>query len=483
MLASALLSGIVLGTLDGGTVSASADDRLAAAVSQERLTGEVDALVAIGPRMGGTPSGDRAAAHLAEVFRAAGLDSVEIVADATAKRLVHEEERFSVVLETSPPRPLASAWPWGYSPSLAPTSAEVLDAGEGSDFDWSAAKGKAVLVHASPRRMIGAASGAGVLAILTDSTGTFQLDPGTALIQELPPSKTNPVPVFAISRNDAAAIREVKGARVRLDLESRIHEGVAKTVVATLRGRDSSRRLVLCAHGDSDSGGPGADDNGSGEAVVVEVARVLAQAKREGWLPPLDVDVEFVIWGSEIHSTQAYLERAKADASRRIVAVLNWDQAGTGAERECLYVEPDDVAENQPLVDALAGIGERLAGKKGEWKEFTTNASLGGADSYVFTDLPEGSRIPAVTIFTAAFGEPTKVPPNPKRSHPAWHGGDSIVVDYSRFYHSSGDLPANTTEREPWNMVWCARMGARAVFRLVGPEGALLQPPGSASRK
>ncbi|MBI3846835.1 MAG: M28 family peptidase [Planctomycetes bacterium] len=466
---------------------APAEARIAAEVSAERMSKEVAALVAIGPRMGGTPSGDRAAAHLADAFRAAGVDSVEVVTDEAAKRLVHEEEWFSVRLGDSPPRELTSAWPYGYSPSLAPSAVDVVEAkGDLSGFDWTTATGKAVLVHSSPRRLICSASGAHVVAILTDFTGDFRLDPDAAFIQELPPSKTNPVPVFAISKNDAAAISAAVAAgaaRVGVGLGSSVHEGTPKTVIATIRGKDHSRRLVLCAHGDSDSGGPGADDNASGESVVLEVARVLAQAKRSGGLPQLETDVEFVIWGSEIHSTNAYLERMKSDSTRRVVGVLSWDQAGTGAERDCLYVEPDDVPVNAVLVNALASIGERFAGKDGEWKEFTTNRSLGGADSYVFTDAPEAARVPAVTIFTAAFGQPTTTVPTPGRAHPAWNGGESIVVDYSRFYHSSRDVAANTTDREPWNMVWCARMGARAVIRLVGPKGALLQPADATSRK
>ncbi len=441
-----------------------------AAVSATRMQEEVAALVALGPRMGGTPSGDRAAAALAQEFRNAGL-AVEIVEDPP--RLAHFETRFEAILLGPTPRPLESAWPYGFSPSLARGDRDLVVVDDASAFDWSRASGKAVLTHAPPRLVIGKVEAARVAALLTDFQGMFRLDPSAAFVSELKASTENRVPVFAVSRDEATLLRKAAkagGVRLRLALESTIAPGSAKTVVARLGGADPSLRLVLCAHGDSDSGGPGADDNASGEAVLLEVARVLAGARRSGTLPALSADVEFVIWGSEIHSTREYIRRLRADGSRRVIAVLNYDQAGTGAERNCLYVEPDDVPLNQVLVDALADLGVSHARKPGFWTEFTTNRSLGGTDSYVFLEEGEAERIPAVTIFTAAFGHPSVVDRTAGRASPAWTGGESIIVDFSAYYHSSRDVPETTVEREPWNMVWCARMGILAVVHLLGPN-------------
>jgi hypothetical protein len=46
----------------------------------------------------------------------------------------------------------------------------------------------------------------------------------------------------------------------------------------------------------------------------------------------------------------------------------------------------------------------------------------------------------------------------------SWSERDQVYVDYDLYYHSAGDTPENTTDREPWNMAWCARvalLGAR----------------------
>ncbi|MBP1598977.1 MAG: hypothetical protein H6Q05_4354, partial [Acidobacteria bacterium] len=40
-------------------------------------------------------------------------------------------------------------------------------------------------------------------------------------------------------------------------------------------------------------------------------------------------------------------------------------------------------------------------------------------------------------------------------------------VDGDSFYHSAGDKPENTTDTEPFNMGWCARVGLLGALRLM----------------
>ena len=42
-----------------------------------------------------------------------------------------------------------------------------------------------------------------------------------------------------------------------------------------------------------------------------------------------------------------------------------------------------------------------------------------------------------------------------------------VTVDGDPFYHSAGDTPANTTDKEPSNMGWCARVGLLSALRLM----------------
>ena len=53
----------------------------------------------------------------------------------------------------------------------------------------------------------------------------------------------------------------------------------------------------------------------------------------------------------------------------------------------------------------------------------------------------------------------------------SWNDGDVVHIDYYVHYHSSGDTPANTTEREPWNMGWCARVAWLGGLRWLASRG------------
>jgi hypothetical protein len=149
---------------------------------------------------------------------------------------------------------------------------------------------------------------------------------------------------------------------------------------------------------------------------------------------------------------------------------VNFDQAGTGAERDCVYFEPDNLPRNEPLVRlGLEAAGERV-GTEGFCSELTSNAALGGTDSYCFTpDWRRGggaNDLPAITIFSAAFGRSERTRVTPGFASPHWRGGLDVEVDYSRVYHETGDRPANTTELEPWNMAWVARAAGLLALRL-----------------
>ena len=64
--------------------------------------------------MGGTPSNEKSAAYLAAYFKQIGLD-VEVAQDPP--KLAHWEDSWRVELEDG--SRLESAWPMGFSPSVA----------------------------------------------------------------------------------------------------------------------------------------------------------------------------------------------------------------------------------------------------------------------------------------------------------------------------------------------------------------------------
>ncbi len=370
---------------------------------------------------------------------------------------------------------LASAYPYGFSPSVGPATAPLVAVGDlgslspSSRHDWGGKVLYATVGALNRYQIIAAAPAAErPLAILTSfpNDGRRYLD--SARVQELPPMKPpdapRPIPVFGVSFQDGRklAAAAADSAAVRISLRSTARSGRPRTVIASLPGRDRDSYYLICAHGDSDSGGPGADDNGSGDAVVLELARTLAGLVREGRLPPPRVTLRFVVWGKEYSSTRAFVAR-EGDHLRRCRGVINLDEVGTGAERDEIYFESNEVPWNRELLRAFDRVGADYVGRPGFWPAYTTNPSQGGTDSYAFLppaykgELASAIQVPATTVYTAAWDQLGHLRQTPGWESPGTPDPVELKLDYSRYYHSSGDTPENTTERKPQAMVWAAR--------------------------
>jgi Zn-dependent M28 family amino/carboxypeptidase len=93
------------------------------------------------------------------------------------------------------------------------------------------------------------------------------------------------------------------------------------------------RYLLVGAHYDTVVGSPGANDNASGVAVLLEVARVLAAR-------PARLPVMFVAFGAEegrpgprhqsLGGSRHYAQGLSPDAARNLVAMINLDMIGRG---------------------------------------------------------------------------------------------------------------------------------------------------------
>ncbi len=124
-------------------------------------------------------------------------------------------------------------------------------------------------------------------------------------------------------------------------------------IVATLAGKTwPDQEIIVSAHYDSYSNdaarlAPGADDDGSGTAVVLELARVMSRYS-------FDYTIKFIAFSAEewgLLGSKHYAQSARA-AGERIVAVVNFDMVGyntrTPAGLDLLVDE-----RSQWLADAL----------------------------------------------------------------------------------------------------------------------------------
>jgi hypothetical protein len=429
---------------------------LAATVNEERMVETVRRLVGFGPRMYGTPSNHETAAWLASAFREAGL---EVTVREDPPRHWYQPVSWDVrTVAEAPGAPavaLKTTWPSSGSPS---------GKGEGV-LSLETTPGAVCLTASNPTPE----TTTGCLAVLFDGRASASGWPGVGRLRG-----TWTIPVFAVSPRETTPLRERLAAgqkvRVTFALDAKTGSSAGHTVVATLPGRDRSKYVLFCAHGDSDSGGPGANDNASGVAIVLEIARTVAAAVKSGTIPQPGWDLRFASWGGEISSTREYLAGVEKDPSR-LQAVFNYDQSGFGSSKEALYVEPDDVPANKEIVTLVRAVMTDHVGTRGFPGHAASVKSQGGTDSYVFQPRTQGATIyPSVTLYTSAWDKARAQPVTEGFPPINWYAGEQpgmVTVDGDAFYHSVGDTPANTTDTEPSNMGWCARVGLLSALRLI----------------
>ncbi|MDP2914449.1 MAG: M20/M25/M40 family metallo-hydrolase [Candidatus Aminicenantes bacterium] len=101
-----------------------------------------------------------------------------------------------------------------------------------------------------------------------------------------------------------------------------------RNIVATLSGKTApDRQVIVCAHYDSYSDraetlAPGADDNGSGTAAVLEIARILS-----GQPVAFDYTIKFICYSAEewgLYGSEHYAQEARS-RGEKIIGVLNLD--------------------------------------------------------------------------------------------------------------------------------------------------------------
>ena len=110
-------------------------------------------------------------------------------------------------------------------------------------------------------------------------------------------------------------------ARVSVDFVDRVSENV----IAELPGRNDDNVVMAGAHLDSVPTGPGINDNGSGSAVLLEIAQNLGRHRPEN-------TVRFAWWGAEelgLIGSTAWVESLSDEELDRIALYLNFDMVGS----------------------------------------------------------------------------------------------------------------------------------------------------------
>jgi Zn-dependent M28 family amino/carboxypeptidase len=117
------------------------------------------------------------------------------------------------------------------------------------------------------------------------------------------------------------------GVTMRLRTDTIAEMRTTRNVIAETKGGNPNSVIVVGAHLDSVSRGPGINDNGSGSATILEVAKVFERQQRD----PRN-KVRFIWFSAEEHGligSQYYVD-SLSDAERaRIKLNLNFDMIGS----------------------------------------------------------------------------------------------------------------------------------------------------------
>ncbi len=135
------------------------------------------------------------------------------------------------------------------------------------------------------------------------------------------------LPVLDATFDMGEALSELAGSTVSISTDATYGEIPSVNIIAETAGGDSDQVLMVGSHLDSVTAGPGINDNGSGSATVLEIARAAAEL---GYEPAYRV--RFAFWGAEeigLLGSEAYVDSLSKDEADRIIGYLNYDMVGS----------------------------------------------------------------------------------------------------------------------------------------------------------
>lgn len=238
------------------------------------------------------------------------------------------------------------------------------------------------------------------------------------------------IPVVGASFADGVALASPGVvALVRVDPPQTVTQ---YNVIAESRDGDPDNVVMAGAHLDSVLRGPGINDNGSGSAALLEVARQMARVKTRN-------RVRFAWWGAEesgLVGSTAYVNDLAADERARIALYLNFDMIGSPNHGFFVYDGDDsDQVGAGPGPTGSAEI-ERLFESfyQGRGIPFKGTDFSGRSDYGPFI----AAGIPAGGLFTGAEGI--------KTAQEAALWGGTAGVSFDPCYHQACDTYANNSD-------------------------------------
>jgi Zn-dependent M28 family amino/carboxypeptidase len=238
------------------------------------------------------------------------------------------------------------------------------------------------------------------------------------------------IPVVGVSYDDGKALAQTSGASVRVTAKTEVDlDRQTSNIIADLPGRTKNpdQVVVVGAHLDSVAEGPGINDNGTGTAGTLEIAKQLA---RTGLTKKAQRPVRFAFWGAEekgLLGAYHYVE-SLSDAQRaEIYANLNFDMIGSPNFARFVY-DGDGSADGNAGPAGSAEIEKVFTDYFGRKNLATAPTAFDGRSDYgPFIEV----GIPAGGLFSGAEGV--------KTAEEAAQFGGTAGEAYDSCYHQACD--------------------------------------------
>jgi len=255
-----------------------------------------------------------------------------------------------------------------FSPSVEALEGEVVDVGDGRPEDLKRAAGKIALVRglASPGRAWAAqqAGTVGQIFVLMDHlhnmiVTTIWGTPGPETASRIPVT-----PCLSILGADGERLRaRLARGPLRLRMTTRVRTGWMPIphLIGELAGRHEDRFLLFSGH--VDSWHYGAMDNGTANATMLEVARLLA-ARRDA----LRRGIRFAFWSGHSHGRYAgsawYADHAWRELHQRCILHLNVDSTGARGATDYSVLHATEDAQRFAETVVADVTGQRGRGRR-----------------------------------------------------------------------------------------------------------------------
>jgi len=320
----------------------------------------------------------------------------------------------------------------------------LVDVGAGTregDYAGKDVKGKIVLVSAQPGAVedlaVGKFGAVGIVSYAQNQKTAWWAENLDAVRWgHLETFSENKTFAFMVSLRTAHALQErlakegqvVVGARVKAGQ----HAGNYEVVTATIPGADAKLKdeeIAFSCHLDHQR--PGANDNASGCATILEVARTLQELIGDGKLTRPRRTIRF-IFPPEIEGTLALLN-GKPEFANRIKAVVHMDMVGGGPETKAVFH-----VTREPM--SLPSFVQDVAWAFAEWvNEESYRFAATGKAKYPMVS-PEGGKEPLRAEYSAyTMGSDHDVYQDSSFGIPAIYLNDWP----DRFIHTNLDSAAN----------------------------------------